>query len=105
MLETSPIYLRYRAPRFPSGTTPLDAYSNIVYTVGNAASQAQATDTAANAALGQLQTQRASISGVDMDEETTNMIQSQQSYEAAAKVVSTINNLYTTLIDMGTTTA
>lgn len=86
-------------------SSTLDAYSSIVYTVGNAASQAQTTNTAANAALSQLQTQQASISGVNMDEETTNMIQYQQSYEAAAKVVSTISNLYTTLIDMGTTTA
>ena len=89
----------------PSGSTPLDAYSGIVYTVGNAASQAQSNNTAANAALSQLQTQQASISGVSIDQETTNMIQYQQAYQAAAKVVSTVDSLYSILISMGLTTA
>jgi flagellar hook-associated protein 1 len=84
-----------------SGMTPLDAYSNIVYTVGNSVSQAQTNNTAANAALSQLQTQQASISGVSLDQETTNMMQYQQAYQAAAKVVSTVDSLYSILIDMG----
>ena len=89
----------------PSGMTPLDAYSDIVYTVGNSASQAQANNTAANAALSQLQTQQASISGVSLDQQTTNMIQYQNAYQAAAKVVSTVDSLYDILISMGSTTA
>jgi flagellar hook-associated protein 1 FlgK len=89
----------------PSGMTPLDAYSDIVYTVGNAGSQAQTNNTAANAALSQLQTQQASISGVSLDQETTNMMQYQQTYQAAAKVVSTVDSLYSILISMGLTTA
>jgi flagellar hook-associated protein 1 FlgK len=89
----------------PSGMTPLDAYSDLVYTVGNASSQAQANNTAANAALSQLQTQQSSVSGVSMDEETTNMMQYQQTYQAAAKVVSTVDSLYSILISMGLTTA
>lgn len=88
-----------------SGMTPLDAYSNIVYTVGNSVSQAQSNNTAANAALSQLQTQQTSISGVSLDQETTNMMQYQQAYQAAAKVVSTVDSLYTILISMGSATA
>jgi len=89
----------------PSGMTPLDAYSDIVYTVGSASSQAQSNNTATNAALSQLQTQQSSISGVSIDEETTNMMQYQQTYQAAAKVVSTVDSLYSILISMGLTTA
>jgi flagellar hook-associated protein 1 FlgK len=88
-----------------SGMTPLDAYSDIVYTVGNASSQAQTNNTADNAALTQLQSQQSSISGVSIDEETTNMMQYQQAYQAAAKVVSTVDSLYSILISMGLTTA
>jgi flagellar hook-associated protein 1 FlgK len=88
----------------PSGMTPLGAYSDIVYTVGNASSQAQSANTASTAALSQLQTQQASISGVSIDEETTNMLQYQQAYQAAAKVVSTVDSLYSVLIAMDSTT-
>jgi flagellar hook-associated protein 1 FlgK len=97
--------LAVQSNTLPSGMTPLDAYSNIVFTVGNAASQSQANNTAANAALSQLQTQQASISGVSIDQETTNMLQYQQAYQAAAKVVSTVDSLYEILITMGLTTA
>jgi flagellar hook-associated protein 1 FlgK len=89
----------------PSGMTPVDAYSDLVYTVGNASSQAQSNNTADNAALAQLQNQQASISGVSIDEETTNMIRYQEAYQAAAKVVSTVDSLYSILISMGLTTA
>jgi flagellar hook-associated protein 1 FlgK len=97
--------LAVQSNNLPSGMTPLDAYSDIVYSVGNAASQAKANNTAANAAISQLQTQQASISGVSIDQETTNMIQYQQAYQAAAKVVSTVDSLYDILINMGSTTA
>jgi len=97
--------LAVQTTALPSGMTPVGAYSDLVYTVGNAASQSQTTNAAANAALGQLQSQQASLSGVSVDQETTNMIQYQQAYQAAAKVVSTVDSLYQILITMGVTVA
>jgi flagellar hook-associated protein 1 FlgK len=97
--------LAVQTANLPSGMTPMEAYSDIVYTVGSASSQAQSNNTAANAALSQLQTQQTSISGVSIDQETTNMMQYQQAYQAAAKVVSTVDSLYNILITMGLTTA
>lgn len=97
--------LAVQTTALPSGMTPVDAYSDLVYTVGNASAQAQTSNTAANATLSQLQAQQASVSGVSIDQETTNMIQYQQAYQAAAKVISTVDSLYQILITMGVTVA
>jgi len=44
-----------------------------------------------------------SITGVSLDEETTNMIRYQMAYQAAAKVISTVETLSNTLIGITTT--
>jgi len=40
-----------------------------------------------------LQSQQASVSGVSLDEEATNLMKYQQAYEAAARVVSVVDDL------------
>ena len=48
--------------------------------------------------------QRISISGVSLDEETTNLIIFQQSYQAAARIISTLDDMLSTMINnMGIT--
>ena len=49
----------------------------------------------------QLTNQQSSVSGVNIDEETTNLIRYQTAYEAAARIVSTIQALNTVTLDMG----
>ena len=46
-----------------------------------------------------IQNQRLSVSGVDMDEEAMNLVRYQNSYNLAAKVISTMNELYDKLIN------
>ncbi|MCR5203798.1 MAG: flagellar hook-associated protein FlgK [Lachnospiraceae bacterium] len=46
-----------------------------------------------------IQNQRLSVSGVDMDEEAMNLIRYQNSYNLAAKVISTMNEMYDKLIN------
>lgn len=87
----------------PSGQTPADAYSSLVYQVGSLTSTASAESSATTSSLSQLNDQLSSVSGVSIDEETANLLAYQQSYEAAARVVSTIETLYTVLNNMGTT--
>lgn len=86
-----------------SGQTPAEAYSNLVYQVGSAASNASAQSTALGDSITQLTNQQSSASGVNIDEETTNLIRYQTAYEAAARIVSTIQALNTVTLDMGTT--
>lgn len=48
----------------------------------------------------QLETQQQSVSGVSLDEEMVNVLQFQQIYQAAAKVISTAAQLLSTVINM-----
>jgi len=48
----------------------------------------------------QLETQRQSTSGVSLDEEAVNLVQYQKSFEAAAKLITTGNDLLDTIIAM-----
>ena len=75
------------------GQTATDFYSNLVSTVGNDVSTATDEQDSVGLALTQLQNQQSDTSGVSLDEEAANLILYQRAYEAAAEVVSAINNL------------
>lgn len=85
----------------PSGQSASSAYSSLVFQIGNDASNASAESSALGQSLLQLQNQQSSVSGVNIDEESTNLIRYQTAYEAAARVVSTIQALNTVTLDMG----
>jgi flagellar hook-associated protein 1 FlgK len=89
----------------PSGKTPGDAYANLVYQVGSLTSNATAESSATSASLLQLNNQRSSVSGVSINEESANLITYQQAFEAAARVVSTIQQLFSVTLGMGTAAA
>jgi flagellar hook-associated protein 1 len=86
------------------GQSPSDYYSGIVFNVGNDASNASAEQTASQGVLTQLNDQRASVSGVSLDEEAANMVQYQDAYQASAQVVTTINDMMYAVIQMTTLT-
>jgi len=83
-----------------SGDTPIDDYSNLVFNVGNMSAQAQASATATQTNLQQLNNQLDSVSGVSIDEETANLIRFQNAYQASARVISTVDNLTQDLFTM-----
>ena len=84
-----------------SGQTPAKSYASLVFDVGNAASNASTQATAIGTTLLQLTDQQSSISGVNIDDETANLIRFQTAYQAAARIVSTIQELNTVTMDMG----
>ena len=86
------------------GQTPTDYYSNIVFSVGNDVSNGSAELSSSQLVLNQLQDQRGSISGVNLNEEAANMVEYQRAYDAAANVVTTINDMLFTVINMSTLT-
>ena len=86
-----------------SGQTPANAYAKLVFDVGNATSTASTQSTALATSLLQLTNQQSSISGVSIDDETANLIRFQTAYQAAARIVSTIQQLDTVTLDMGST--
>jgi flagellar hook-associated protein 1 FlgK len=87
-----------------SGQTPIAYYSNIVFNVGNDVANSSAELTSSQLILNQLQDQRGSLSGVNLDEEASNMVDYQRAYDAAAHVVTTVNDMLNTVINMGTLT-
>jgi flagellar hook-associated protein 1 len=89
----------------PGGSTPGDTYANLVYQVGSLTSNANAESTATAASLLQLNDQLSSVSGVSVDQEASNLITFQTAYQAAARVVSTMQSMFTTTLAMGTTAA
>jgi len=51
-----------------------------------------------DALISELENKRQSVSGVSLDEEMTNMIKFQQSYNAAARFITTIDEALNTII-------
>jgi flagellar hook-associated protein 1 FlgK len=84
-----------------SGKTPANAYASLVFNIGNAASNASTQYTALGKSLLQLTNQQSSVSGVNIDDETANLIRFQTAYQAGARIVSTIQQLNTVALDMG----
>jgi flagellar hook-associated protein 1 FlgK len=84
-----------------NGQTPIDFYSNIVFQVGSITSNTSADADSSSLILQQLQDQRGSVSGVSLDEEAANLIQYQTAYQAAARVVSTVNTLLDVAVNLG----
>ena len=83
-----------------SGTTFNGYYNGIVTQVGSDTANATSNLATAQATNTQLTSQRAQVSGVNEDDEMTNMIKYQRMYEAAAKIVSTQNTMLGDLIGM-----
>jgi flagellar hook-associated protein 1 FlgK len=86
-----------------NGETPTNAFSNLTFSIGNTISQANSNATATGNILTQLQNQQSSVEGVSLDEESSNLLLYQRSYQAAAKVISTIDTLMGNVLDMGVT--
>jgi flagellar hook-associated protein 1 FlgK len=87
-----------------NGQSPSDYYSGIVFNVGNDTANAAAEQSASASILQQLNDQRSSVSGVSLDEEAANMVQYQDAYAASAQVITTINDMMYTVINMSTLT-
>jgi flagellar hook-associated protein 1 FlgK len=86
-----------------NGTTPDGAFSNLTFSIGNTISQANTAATATGNILTQLQNQQSSVEGVSLDEESSNLMLYERSYQGAAKVISTIDTLMGNVLDMGVT--
>jgi flagellar hook-associated protein 1 FlgK len=92
--------LAVQSTNLPGGAHPTDSYAALVASVGFAGSQVSTSLAATTSSLQQLTSQQDSESAVSIDEETANLIRYQQAYSAAARVISTINDIYTTLMNL-----
>ncbi len=88
------------APVMSNGQSIMNAYEALVNQVGTASQNATNSVQTLQMQQNQLTAFQTSISGVSLDQELTNMIQFQHSFEAAAKVVTTADSMYQTIIGM-----
>lgn len=83
------------------GSVGLDSfYNGLIGDLGRSVSQATVNSEHQSMVSMQLAVYREAVSGVSLDEEMVNMIQFQSAYSAAAKLVSTVDEMLRTLIDM-----
>ena len=75
-----------------------DAYGQLVTKVGSLTHAAKISSSAQEVLLNQAKQSRENLAGVNLDEEAANLIKFQQSYQAAAQVISIASSLFDTLI-------
>lgn len=73
--------------------TLFDRHSSLVAMVGGQASQAGINQQASEILLEQSQSQRDSVSAVNLDEEAANLLRFQQAYQAVAKLISVADEI------------
>ena len=78
-----------------------DAYAQLVNDVGSKAKSISIASTSQDSITNQIYTAQQSVSGVNMDEETVNLLKFQQLYQANAKVIQTASSIFDTLISIG----
>jgi len=80
------------------GQTFSDSYSQLVSGVGATAQALKNNRDAADTLLTQSQSNRDSVSAVNLDEEAANLIKFQQAYQAASQAINIARSLFTTLL-------
>ncbi len=87
-----------RDERMVAGQTITDAYASAMAGIGVRVQSARSAADISQGVAGSAEAQRASQAGVNLDEEAARLIQFQQSYQAAAKVLQVAQTLFDTLL-------
>jgi len=87
-----------------SGDTPTTYYASFVSTLGSLVSQVSTENTAQQTSLTQLQTQRDSLSAVNLNDEAASLENLQQAYQAASKVFTIVDTVMASAINLGVQT-
>jgi flagellar hook-associated protein 1 FlgK len=81
------------------GSSITDAYAAAMANIGVRVQGARSTADISGAVAAQAEASRSAKSGVNLDEEAARLIQYQQSYQAAAKILQIAQNIFDTLLD------
>jgi flagellar hook-associated protein 1 len=87
------------------GQTASGFLASFLGQVGSDVSAATTNNSAQQATLTQLTTQRDSLSGVSLDEEAANLTQYQRAYQAAAQVFNIANSIMASVLNLGVETS
>lgn len=86
------------APESDNAVNFNQSYADMVSLIGERTSQARNNEAASKALLDQTTAWYESLSGVSLDEEASNLVRFQQTYAAAAKIISTSQTVFDTLL-------
>lgn len=84
---------------FDNGTTFSDGFSAVMAGIGSRAQSARYAAELSEAVATNLQADRSSISGVNLDEEAARLLQYQQAYQASAKIIQTAQALFDSVLN------
>ena len=84
---------------FSGGSTVTDAYATVISRIGVSVQGASSSAAISASVATQAESARGSNSGVNLDEEAARLIQYQQSYQAAAKILQVAQTIFDTLLD------
>jgi flagellar hook-associated protein 1 FlgK len=87
-----------RDERFVGGETITDAYASVMAGVGVSVQSARTASEVSGSVATQARERLSSQTGVNLDEEAARLIQFQQSYQAAAKVLQVAQSVFDTLL-------
>ena len=98
-LETTKVNF-YVAGKTTTAQTLGDYYAGLVSKIGSDTASASYQAKYQTTLAAQLEDQQLSVSGVNLDEELSNLIKFQHSYQAAAKLISTADSLFETVLGL-----
>ena len=81
-----------------NGFSYTQSYGNIASDIGQQASSASDNATTATDILNQATTLRASVSGVSLNDQATQLLQFQQAYQASAQMITVVNTITQALL-------
>jgi flagellar hook-associated protein 1 FlgK len=83
-----------------NGTSLKDSYQSMIDGIASQTSAAKTNAEATQTVMNTLAAQRESLSGVSLDEEAMNLMKQQRAFQGAAKLVTTVNDMMQTVLDM-----
>jgi len=83
-----------------NGATLDNAYATVVGNVGSLAATAKTDQTSKNAIFQNATAAESSVSGVNLDEEAARLMQFQQQYQAAAKMIQTADTVFNSILQV-----
>ena len=92
-------------PNVDGGQVAAQFLASFLGQIGSDTSAASTSNSADQATLTQLTTQRDSLSGVSLDEEASNLTQYQRAYQAAAQVFNIANTVMASALNLGVETS
>ena len=94
-------FLNLRDAKMVGGETVTDAYSSTLADIGVRVKTAQSVSAMSQSIADDAKTSNDSVSGVNLDEEAAKLIQYQQSYQAAGKILQVAQTIFQTLLQLG----